>query len=100
MKITDPQSGKSYVEKRRRRFAEPRQPRELTFSCYRRFPFLAAERTREWFRQWSSARWFAGVRPVKMEMHSQVLTELAWDAGLEKQIGQPGGVVFQGWGRT
>jgi putative transposase len=51
MRITNPQSGRSYVEKRRRRYAEPGQPRELTFSCYRRYPFLNKERTREWFRR-------------------------------------------------
>src|SRR5271167_3664250 len=51
MRITNPQTGKSYVEKRRRRYAEPGQPRELTFCCYRRYPFLGKERTREWFRE-------------------------------------------------
>jgi len=51
MRIVDPQTGKSYVEKRRRRYNEPNQPRELTFSCYRGFPYLARDRTREWFRE-------------------------------------------------
>src|SRR5216683_3198702 len=50
MRITDPITGRSCVEKRRRRYDEPGQPRELTFSCYRRYPFLAQERSREWFR--------------------------------------------------
>jgi putative transposase len=50
MKIVDPVTGASYLAKRRQRFDEPGQPRELTFSCYRRFPFLQRERTREWFR--------------------------------------------------
>ncbi|MBI3410355.1 MAG: transposase [Planctomycetes bacterium] len=51
MIIVDPSTGKSYLEKRRRRYSEPNQPRELTFSCYRRFPFLERNRTREWFRE-------------------------------------------------
>src|SRR5438477_10390956 len=51
MRIVDPQTGKSYVEKRRVRYNEPGQPRELTFSCYRHYAFLARERTREWFRE-------------------------------------------------
>jgi hypothetical protein len=34
MRIVDPQTGKSYLEKRRRRFNEPGQPRALTFSCF------------------------------------------------------------------
>jgi putative transposase len=51
MKILDPQTGQSYVEKRRVRYNEPGQPRELTFSCYRRYRFLERERTREWFRE-------------------------------------------------
>jgi putative transposase len=32
-------------------------------------------RAEDW--QWSSAGWFAGMRPVKLEMDSDVLTELA-----------------------
>ena len=32
-------------------------------------------RVEEW--QWSSARWYAGLRPVKLEMDEGVLTELA-----------------------
>ena len=27
--------------------------------------------------EWSSARWYAGVRPVKLEMDDSVLAELA-----------------------
>jgi putative transposase len=49
MRIVDPQTGKSYLEKRRRRFNEPGQPRELTFSCFHRYAFLAHDRTRLWF---------------------------------------------------
>src|SRR5258708_15043983 len=49
MRIVDPETGKSYVEKRRVRFNEPGQPRELTFSCYRHYAFLGRDRTREWF---------------------------------------------------
>ncbi len=49
MKIVDPVTGKSYFEKRRRRYNETNQPRELTFSCYRRLPFFSRERTCEWF---------------------------------------------------
>jgi hypothetical protein len=49
MRIVDLETGKSYVEKRRVRFNEPGQPRELTFSCYRNYAFLGRDRTREWF---------------------------------------------------
>ncbi len=48
MRIADPETGKSYVEKRRVRYNEPGQPRELTFSCYRHYAFLARDRTRQW----------------------------------------------------
>jgi|SRR5581483_1945468 len=51
MRIVDPQTGKTYVEKRRRRYSEPGQPRELTFSCYRRYAFFSRERTCAWFCQ-------------------------------------------------
>ena len=163
MRITNPQTGKSYVEKRRRRYAEPGQPRELTFSCYRRYPFLGKERTREWFRaaledarassgfhiwayvlvpehlhllvypgqvpermprflqdlkepvarhaidyfhanpvrrglvekaedwEWSSARWYLGRRPVKIERDDSVMVELARD-GLLTQLSRRGEV--------
>jgi hypothetical protein len=33
MRIVDHQASKSFLEKRRRRFNEPGQPCELTFSC-------------------------------------------------------------------
>lgn len=32
-------------------------------------------RAEDW--EWSSARWYAGMRPVKVEMDQQVLTEVA-----------------------
>jgi putative transposase len=51
MRIVDPANGESHFEKRRRRYNEPGQPRELTFSCYRRIPSLSRERACEWFRQ-------------------------------------------------
>ncbi|MBL8797509.1 MAG: transposase [Planctomycetia bacterium] len=51
MRIVDPVTGNTYCEKRRRRYDEPGQPRELTFSCYRRYAFFARERTCEWFCQ-------------------------------------------------
>jgi putative transposase len=51
MRSTNPQTGQTYFEKRRRRYPEAGQPRELTFSCYRRYPFLSRDRTREWFRE-------------------------------------------------
>ncbi len=51
MRILDPKTGNEYVEKRRHRFNEPGQARELTFSCYRQYPFLSRERTRDWFRE-------------------------------------------------
>jgi hypothetical protein len=49
MRIVDPETGRSYDEKRRVRYNEPGQPRELTFSCYHRYAFLSRDRTREWF---------------------------------------------------
>ena len=34
-------------------------------------------RPEEW--EWSSARWYVGLRPVKIEMDRLVLSELAWE---------------------
>lgn len=48
MRIVDPVTGRAYLEKRRVRYNEPGQPRELTFSCYQRYPFLSQDRTRQW----------------------------------------------------
>jgi putative transposase len=49
MRIDDPNSGKSWFSKRRKRFDVDLQPRELTFSCYHRYRFFERDRTREWF---------------------------------------------------
>jgi hypothetical protein len=49
LRIVDPGTGRSYVKKRRVRYNEPGQPRELTFSCYNHYAFLGRDRTREWF---------------------------------------------------
>jgi hypothetical protein len=49
MRIRDPKTGKTYVEKRLHRFDVPGDARELTFSCYRRYQFLNRDRTRQWF---------------------------------------------------
>ena len=51
MRIVDPHSGEIHFEKRRHRYNQNHQPRELTFSCFRRFAFFSRERTCEWFRE-------------------------------------------------
>jgi REP-associated tyrosine transposase len=48
MWITDPNTGRTLAKKCRRRFDVENTPRELTFSCYRGYPFLARERTCQW----------------------------------------------------
>ena len=48
MRIRNPQTGKTYYRKRRRRFDRDRIPRELTFTCFRRYRFLSRDRTRRW----------------------------------------------------
>ena len=49
MRVDDPNTGRSYFSKRRRRFDGDCSPRELTFSGYKGYPFLARDRVREWF---------------------------------------------------
>jgi putative transposase len=49
MRVTNSRIGRSYFSKRRRRFDSEHTPRELTFSCYRGYPFLCRDRTRGWF---------------------------------------------------
>jgi putative transposase len=48
MRFIDPVTGKAYIHKRRVRYNEPGQPRELTFSCYCGYAFLHQDRTRQW----------------------------------------------------
>jgi putative transposase len=48
MRIVDVQTGNSYLEKRRVRYNEPGQPRELTWSCYHGYALLSRNRTRQW----------------------------------------------------
>ena len=49
MKTVDPKTGKIVIQKRRRRFDEACDARELTFCCYRCYRFLDRDRTRLWF---------------------------------------------------
>lgn len=49
MRIVRPTTGESYVSKRRKRIDQLGNARELTFSCYKRFPFLIRDRPRTWF---------------------------------------------------
>jgi len=49
MRVTDPKTGREYFSKRRCRFDGEHTARELTFSCYRGYQFLARDRTRAWF---------------------------------------------------
>ena len=43
-----------------------------------------AAKAEEW--EWSSARWYAGLRPVKIEMDDTITTELARDGVLEQAV--------------
>jgi putative transposase len=46
--------------------------------------------------EWSSARWFAGIRPVKIEMDDMVLQELARDGDLTTILKRKGvGVIIE-----
>jgi putative transposase len=49
MRMRDPKTGKVYYSKRLHRFDDDASPRELTFSCFRGYPFLAKDRVRKWF---------------------------------------------------
>ena len=63
MRIVDPKTGKTLIEKRRRRYNELGEPREFTFSCYQRYAFLSRASTREWFREaLETARKLAGLQ--------------------------------------
>lgn len=49
MRVFDPKTGNTFLQKRRHRYDEPGHARELTFSCYRRFQFLSRDHTCQWF---------------------------------------------------
>jgi len=67
----DPKTGHPFFQKRRRRYDETGHARELTFSCYRHFPFLGRDRTRKWFvesleaarRKWGFELWAYCLMP-------------------------------------
>ena len=71
MRIDDPNSGKSVYRKRLLHYDEPGHARCLTFSCYHRYPFLARDRTRQWFLEalcearitWKFALWAYVIMP-------------------------------------
>ena len=76
MRVLDPKSGKSYFEKRRRRYDEPGHARELTFCCYHGFKFLSRDRTCQWFidalaearRKWSFDLWAYSLMPEHVHL--------------------------------
>ncbi len=77
VRIIDPKTERAYLAKRRRRVRLPGEPRDLTFSSSASLVHgsparrgLVAKRD-DW--EWSSDRWFAGVRPVPIEMYAKVL---------------------------
>jgi len=45
MRVVDPNTGGSFFSKRRGRYDGDLAPRELTFSCYKGYPFLNRDRT-------------------------------------------------------
>lgn len=47
-RIHDPQTGKSYFSKKRRRCEDDLSPRSITFTCYHRYKFLLKDRSRIW----------------------------------------------------
>ena len=71
MRVLNPKTGKSFYKKTRRRFDEPGDARELTFSCYRGYALLSRDRTRLWFfeeleaarRRWSFELWAYVLMP-------------------------------------
>ena len=76
MKVSDPKTGHSMYQKRRHRYDEPGHARELTFSCYRYFPFLNRDRTRKWFvesleaarQRWGFDLWAYVVMPEHIHL--------------------------------
>jgi putative transposase len=49
MNFIDPNNGRVYFRKTRRRYNEIGHARELTFTCFRRYRFLERDRVRNWF---------------------------------------------------
>jgi hypothetical protein len=98
LRITNPQAGRSHLQKGRRRFGEPGQLRELTITglglrvdarvCalsaalgalidyIHQNPVRRGLVDRADDREWSSARWDASLRPVKISFDASILTEL------------------------
>jgi putative transposase len=69
-------TGRTYFSKRCRRFDGELSPRELTFSCYKHYPFLERDRTRTWFiealqaarQKWAVDLWSWVVMPEHVHL--------------------------------
>jgi len=94
MRVLDPKTGESFFRRTRRRFDEPGQARELTFSCYRGYAFLGRDRTRTWFlealesarRKWSFDLWAYVLMPEHVHL-------LIYPRGLEPKVGKLAGQI-------
>jgi putative transposase len=81
MDLIDPKTGERVVKKRRRRYDGFGDARELTFSCFHRYQFLARDRTRQWFideliacrKKWGFHLWAYVIMPehVHLLVHPQ-----------------------------
>lgn len=75
MRTRDPVTGTTRFSKRRRRYDDG-APRELTFSCFRRLPFLERDRVRLWFldaledarRRWPVDLWAWVIMPEHVHL--------------------------------
>ena len=76
METVDPQTGQHKVRKRRRRFDGQGDARELTFSCFHGYQFLARDRTRQWFieeliacrKKWEFHLWAYVIMPEQVHL--------------------------------
>ena len=76
MRVVNPNTGKSFYRKTRRRFDQLGHARELVFSCYRGFKLLDRGRTRIWFlealesarQEWSFDLWAYVLMPEHVHL--------------------------------
>ena len=76
MRVFDPRAASRFYQKTRRRFDEPGESSELTFSCYRGYAFLSRDRTRLSFieeleaarRRWSFDLWAYVLMPEHVHL--------------------------------
>jgi putative transposase len=89
MRIHDYAQNRDYYQKVRKRYEDPQQAREFTFTCFRRYKFLNRDRTRRWFlAELDAARHQHGFHIWAYVLMPEHVHLLLWPNGRDLQFGR------------